>query len=386
MGVRRFTVMGHNEFHTEAKARALCAAYRTLFIYDEVHERRTRIKYEKDEVDWSKEPKDGKFSKSFVDTLKQCPADLLLLTATPIVNKRLDLLNLLDVLDHDFEFHRLRATYRRPPVEWMRRHVYVVTYDHPDRPRTRERIVRVPMSEDFYQTYMRVERAVIERDAGFMTKLRQSVNSIQGLDGPKLDRIVAHISDLMANDRSVMIYTSWNDAGVARIRERLRAAYGADFRVPAITGRMNNKQRVESIRMFNERRAKVLVVTDAGATGVDLKNSGCRDVIVMDATFNYTKYYQAISRVVRVGALANLPPDQRIVEVTQYVTVKPPAHDRDSYKASDELVLAKSKQKKIKEDEYMAIIQADAACIGTLVNGHVSPTILERVNREELAR
>jgi|PlaIllAssembly_1097288.scaffolds.fasta_scaffold01152_4 superfamily II DNA or RNA helicase len=82
-------------------------------------------------------------------------------------------------------------------------------------------------------------------------------------------------------------------------------------------GGMTKKQRKQIVDDYNSNRIKALLVSTAGGEGLDLK--GTRSVQVLEPHWNEEKIRQVVGRAVRRGSHADLPPDQRRVDVEHYI-------------------------------------------------------------------
>ncbi len=88
-----------------------------------------------------------------------------------------------------------------------------------------------------------------------------------------------------------------------------------------ITGAQTGAKRAESVRMYNEDRIKVLVITKAGGEGLDLKNT--TGVILMEPAWNESANQQVIGRAVRYKSHETLPDALRLVDIYRLYMIKP---------------------------------------------------------------
>ena len=90
------------------------------------------------------------------------------------------------------------------------------------------------------------------------------------------------------------------------------------LRHASFTGKLSDKQKKQIMTDYNSGRLDVLLVSTTGTEGLDLKNT--RQVHIMEPHWNVTKIEQVIGRAVRYKSHSTLPPKDRKVEVTYWVS------------------------------------------------------------------
>lgn len=141
----------------------------------------------------------------------------------------------------------------------------------------------------------------------FLCGVRQVVNtSGDTIPSPKLDwvrdRIKEWILVPMRTSRAhkrVLIYTQWRILGMDPVVQLLKKMK-VDFRT--IHGDLDARQRAESVKAFNSRKANVLVVTNAGKEGIDLKDVD--RVIILEHPWKPSDIDQVVGRATRMGQRA----------------------------------------------------------------------------------
>ena len=106
-----------------------------------------------------------------------------------------------------------------------------------------------------------------------------------------------------------MWYMERNLCGTCKIRCKIRCKYGVKYGV--ISG--ETKDRSQVVKDFNDGIIKVLVITQAGSTGIDLK--GVQNVIVLDPVWNPATLDQIIGRAVRNKSHTHLPKEKQKVKI-----------------------------------------------------------------------
>ena len=86
-------------------------------------------------------------------------------------------------------------------------------------------------------------------------------------------------------------------------------------------GTVTNVSRAQGVSDFKAGKKRVIVLSGAGAEGLDLKNATA--FYALDGHFNPERIMQAEARAVRLGGQAQRPPEQRLVDVRRYQSVVP---------------------------------------------------------------
>ena len=177
-------------------------------------------------------------------------------------------------------------------------------------PRSMEDVLRMVEESDDYQPTDSVMFLVGPRQINNRHKNRHA----------KIDAAVARVVARHQGSSSAkfLIYSFWLKAGLVRIAELLRARG-----VPCdlFTGEMSAAEKSQAVRRYNAGQVRVLLISDAGKEGLDLK--GTSEVHVMEPGWNEDKIQQVIGRAVRYGSHDALPQPQRHVDVYRYVAVLP---------------------------------------------------------------
>ena len=166
-----------------------------------------------------------------------------------------------------------------------------------------------------YQTKKILNKVMAARqlsnDAGY-------VKGIRRLDkNPKaLSMMIDATAELKKNPKGqIVMFSNFIGHGVDVMEDALKSAgipYGR------FTGR-DKKTRDQAVKDYNAGKIKVLLVSGAGAEGLDLPNTTM--VQMMDGHYNPEKITQAEARGIRRGGLSYLPKGKRKVRVKRYVAV-----------------------------------------------------------------
>lgn len=132
--------------------------------------------------------------------------------------------------------------------------------------------------------------------------------------------IIQHI------DQKHVIHTFFKDKAGAVLLKTLLKRCG--FTVSVFSGDMNSSERTSMLRKFNSKKnkhgelVKILIITEAGAEGISLKEA--RHIHILESAPRIAKTIQAIGRVARYMSHTRLPPEEREINVWRYWSVSDP--------------------------------------------------------------
>lgn len=298
----------------------------------------------------------------------------LLLTATPVYNHPVDLAPLINLAANKKVLPEDRATFSqkfieekpvspgmfgslmgiRPGYEQVLKNSPQLTdaidkyvdYD-PGRgaegfPSFKEEQVKVPMAtsqQDIYNTIMdkapfwvrwKVKaglppnRSELQPLQAFLTGARQVANStydfVQDKNttiSPKVDQAVSYLKNEIAkNPRyKAVVYSNYLGSGLAPYKMQLdkeKIPYGE------FSGDVTPKIRDQMVRDYNANKLKALLISSAGAEGLDLK--GTRLLQILEPHFNREKEKQIVGRAIRYMSHAALPPEEQNVLIQRYLS------------------------------------------------------------------
>jgi SNF2 family DNA or RNA helicase len=237
-----------------------------------------------------------------------------------------------------------------------------------DYPSVIESTKTVEMSEKQYDTYKEMlkgnasllykvkhglppNKAESKSLNAFLSSSRQISNTPKAFnlssddrDEPKLNLAVEEITKQSVRDPNYrgVTYSNYIESGIAPMANRLDAT-GIPYGV--FTGKQSDKQKKQIIEDYNAGRIKHLLISGAGAEGLDLK--GTKLLQVLEPHWNDPRIDQVIGRAVRFQSHSHLPEKERVVQIQKFVAL-PRKHgfifkERDS--GSDEYLSMMSKQK-----------------------------------------
>jgi len=328
----------------------------TLLIVDEAHTLRTQIKLNKSKVDgWVAIHTLGCAAKA---------AKVLLLTATPVYNSPMDIINLIAMIDGK-RFPISYETFKNKGTDFFNSSEFKnfikcrITFhsvgENEFFPRKKEVIKEFIMSPQYYKKYNEIEEKVADENTAqafgdpskfsfFYHALRRAVNDIDNEEtSPKVKWIVEQIAEQVSKGNKSVIFSNWINSGIVPVMKKLDEQ---KIKFGFISGDVQEKVREEIKLDYNKGLVKVLFISSAGGEGLDLTETS--NVYIMESNWNVNKENQIIGRAVRFKSHINLPPEKQIVNIYRLVMKKPPnrlPHD-DNPLTVDEILYKFSHNKK----------------------------------------
>jgi len=377
----------------------------SLLIIDEAHNFRTEIITHKNENEETGEIEidinKNKRGYKIMEYGSKHAHKVLLLTGTAFVNSLYDIENLLSMVDNrppitreDFErvitnaeniedyFNYKISYYKTSPES-----VYFPTVNKPH-----EQIVPIYMTKEQEEEYNQIKQTgkpetESTRPNNFYNAELYANNAIDEEDNPKIKWVIDKIKE-KPNEKFI-VYSTLYGSGVKLILSKLKES---NIEYKTITGKQSTSSKEESKRYFNgynfgndnffkiddvdenlkkyiNDTYRVLVITKAGAEGVDTIN--CQNVILLNSLWNDATGEQIIARAVRFKSHFGLTEDKRKVNVYRLLLAK-----KSNEKIIDILKNPNFKQycnlKKEKKDEtvkQLNLLKAD--------EGAYKPTVKE---------
>ena len=189
--------------------------------------------------------------------------------------------------------------------------------------------VKIQMTPKYYEQYGKVTNSqkvldtFYEAPSAFINGYRRAVNSIASNDTSKsyYSQKLKSVIGLVKKSDKTLIYSNWIESGINSL-EAILQKYKLEF--ASITGETNQSTRTKYIQEFNEDKFNVLLISQVGGHGIDLK--GVRTVIILDPPWSDAVLEQIIGRAVRYRSHSHLPIEERKVEV-YYLALVPPVNE-----------------------------------------------------------
>ena len=258
---------------------------------------------------------------------------ILLLTATPLINYKHDIINLvslargeepitIDIFDKIEKNTNELKKYLKDVFN-----MYIRTSDK-NFPEKKTYEVYLEMDQNYYEMYNKVEKGEVKKIpdfknsnniSAFYNGVRRASNIIDE-ESPKVDWIVEKI---LENPKSkFVIFSHYINMGIKPIIKELDKKKKEHM---SITGNMNMEKRKEAVDLYNSGKIKILFISKAGSEGIDLKNTTY--IIILEPSWNENEIEQIIGRGVRYKSHSSLKQSKQKVSIYQLYCVKPEEYE-----------------------------------------------------------
>ena len=296
---------------------------------------------------------------------------VLLLTATPLENGIEETINYVSFTND----RNITKEYAKMKPVFKNQHIIIndfrnylkcnfSVYDQvqkEDFPRRIDHIVKLTMSKNYQVKYDNIENSITNEVflnkytmtgpdlTKFHNGIRRAVNGIE-IPSPKINWTVDKIKEIVANKGKVVVYSTWIKFGIELVADNLKAA---NIKYQIISGNVQKADRVATIEAYNANKLRVILISSAGAEGLDLKETSA--VIVLEPFWHQSRIEQVIGRGIRYKSHANLPQEKRFVDVYHLVLEKNNKDKNNKFAglSADELLMTMSNMKIDKIDQLM---------------------------------
>jgi len=190
----------------------------TLLILDEAHNIRSEVEDESDKV--------GVYARNLIECAKRCKK-VLLLTATPIINRPSEIVNLIGMIDgeepipvkdlarmSDEDFHHYVGCKISMYSRDMKKH-------DPDYPSSTNHDIFLVMNPSYAREYKKIEESGEPKIRTFYNGARRASNALEGAKSKKIDWIMEHMDESKEDDKYV-IFSHFLGAGLDLLKTRLK--------------------------------------------------------------------------------------------------------------------------------------------------------------------
>lgn len=253
-----------------------------------------------------------------------------------------------------------------------------------DFPTSKEETVNVPMVQqqtDLYNTIMDKaplwvrwkvkaglppDKREIQKMQAFLSGARQVSDSTNAFVSdpnkavaPKVSAAANYLKQqIMNNPRyKAVVYSNYLQSGLQPYSNQLKK-----FNIPygEFSGDISPAIRNQMVKDYNANKLKALLISSAGAEGLDLK--GTRLVQLLEPHFNEEKEKQIIGRAIRYKSHAGLPDDEQNVTVQRYFAQPgggwlDKLMGRDTVKGTDEYIYNLAQRKARLNNELLNILK-----------------------------
>jgi SNF2 family DNA or RNA helicase len=375
--------------------------HNTLLIVDEAHEFKTDWDFMFHESVYGKvDPESNTRAKVFMEMVVPKVWKIMLMTATPALNRWYDILNLIcavkniprqdmklcvkeekkyrifrtlqplipsmtpeqkDIINTLLSLQQLEISNSQIEMTYpmiLRNECFKnaimfrnVDYDSGDFPSRRDTYLKAYMSSTFYREYMAIVAKHKKKDKKSGDQLED-----QAQQAFTLQRYIAMIPGNPKNSELVDIIRSGAYKKISiysrfvgplkGVREHIyEVASELGYSLDMITGELTKSQKDATLEKYNNAEKAIILLSDAGGQGLDFK--GINVSIVYEPGINESREEQFIGRAVRYRSHVHLPPEERNVVVIRMVMVFPPGSQKNERTPDQALIantLAKAAQ------------------------------------------
>ncbi len=155
---------------------------------------------------------------------------------------------------------------------------------------------------------------------------------------PKIKMVTNNIANSLGKS---VVYSSFLDGGIHEVSKSLKKK---KIKHAIFSGKMNDKEKRKVIQDYNMGANNVLLISGAGAEGLDLKET--RNMHILEPHWNEARINQVIGRGSRYKSHSALPKKDQNMTVQRYTSIFP----KEKKGVFDFLT---QKKKKVAADEYM---------------------------------
>ncbi len=314
---------------------------------------------------------------------------VLLLTATPMINKPQDFRPLFAMVEGTKPSQI--TPYNEEDSYFQNKISYYKILDFSHYPISEEHNHQIIMDKQYHDKYKTIEKNILEDWVKvmynknnidlkpFYNGIRSAVNRLEYEKSPKINWIINKIIiEKKLNPKTkFLIYSSFLKGGINLVGQRLeeeKEKYLSKsktdekftqianwFDYVRIDGSMPETDRKNSLDSYNAKNGiKILLISKAGGEGIDLKET--RHVIIMEPTWNNGSLNQIKGRAIRYKSHEELPVNQRKVDIWNLYMIKPeeainPEMVLKENKSADLLLQFIIKEKNQKIDQAMAYVE-----------------------------
>ena len=177
-------------------------------------------------------------------------------------------------------------------------------------------------------------------------------------DAPKILRAAKEIDRFHAKDPNYrgVTYSNYIESGLAPLSQRLEAK-GIPHGL--FTGKQTARQRAATLDDYEQGRIRHLLISSAGAEGLDLK--GTKLLQILEPHWNDARLAQAEARAVRYQSHDHLPPKEREVVIQRFLSDPSPRRqwlpwNKRPVQGIDEYLRTLSKEKSELNQAFLDVI------------------------------
>lgn len=139
-----------------------------------------------------------------------------------------------------------------------------------------------------------------------------------------------------------------------------------DFKYAIWSGNTTHQERVEILKNYNSddningNKIKVICLTSAGKEGISLRS--VRQIHILEPWWNVNQTFQVIGRGIRICSHSHLPKEDQVVDIFNYISVKPKSFISSKYDSRTEIELFVMKRATEKYKKQLEILELLKEC------------------------
>ena len=254
---------------------------------------------------------------------------VFLLSATPVQNRPNEITNLLNIVNN-LEFDKTISTILKKGlsddyselVPYVTNKISYFQFKSDMFPEVIYKRLEFIMNRKYYKAYHDIET----KKGGhgfcndknltcFYNGIRRAINNLEKIPNQKVDYIEKNINKFSGKK---LIFSNWLDSGLIILQTKL---LNMGIKNKLIIGATSAELRKQYVEDYNNDKIEVLLISTAGAEGLDLK--GVRHIFLLEPSWNNEKVKQIVGRGVRFKSHNDLPINERNVTVYTLIYKKP---------------------------------------------------------------
>lgn len=242
----------------------------------------------------------------------------LLLTATPFVNQLEDFIPIINfIYGGHLIFKKSQLKNIDSLDKYLKKRIYYIpqnTKNNTNFPKYTEEYVNINMPKKYQKDYCSIIKGKTINKTGFLNPNsfynahRRAVNKI-GKSSEYFSLKIEKAIKLIGSSKSI-IFSNWLEYGVEPI-SKILDEHNISYMI--YIGGISESRKNKIISDFNDDLFQVLLLSNSGKEGLDLKK--VRKLIVMEPVWNFAGMEQLKGRAIRYGSHADLPPAERNVKI-----------------------------------------------------------------------
>jgi superfamily II DNA or RNA helicase len=270
---------------------------------------------------------------NFIEKYIKKAKKVLLLTATPLINYKYDIINLVSLIRGKpaisiEDFNSLLIKENKQLLEEYLKNIfsfYIKDSSKPDVnfPKKKINEIFLIMDDKYLKMYENIEEGNVAKIPDFSGKninvfyngVRRASNIIDK-KSPKIDWIIEKVLD--HPKLKFVIFSHFINMGIKPIMKELDKY---KIKYSHVTGDINIKKRQQAVDDYNNNNISVLFISKAGSEGLDLKNTSF--IIILEPAWNENSIEQIIGRGVRYKSHVSLSLSKRNVVIYKLYLIKP---------------------------------------------------------------